>query len=220
MLLISLKVAILALISLSTLFMLICVTSNYWVIEISFSTVKNWGLWKVCENDICYPATGGEYTKTFLILGLIFSFITIFFAGLELKFGANGTMGCLKLLTYMNFSIAFIELIGMVRGSFIFTYKASFSWSYNIGWAAVAMATAAGAISLYNHLKEPVESQAIVRMEEGVNSVPPPGTESESLPKAEVPPASEMPPSYEISVSQPHPQYMNSVATITPETVA
>nr|XP_033818592.1 uncharacterized protein LOC117368923 isoform X2 [Geotrypetes seraphini] len=182
MLLISLKVAILALISLSTLFMLICVTSNYWVIEISFSTVKNWGLWKVCENDICYPATGGEYTKTFLILGLIFSFITIFFAGLELKFGANGTMGCLKLLTYMNFSI--------------------------------------GAISLYNHLKEPVESQAIVRMEEGVNSVPPPGTESESLPKAEVPPASEMPPSYEISVSQPHPQYMNSVATITPETVA
>ncbi|XP_030068020.1 lens fiber membrane intrinsic protein [Microcaecilia unicolor] len=221
MLLVLLKVAILSLISLSTLFMLICIVSTYWVIQIFKDNVTHWGLWMFCDDYACYTATGGGYTKTLLILGLIIGSITIFFAGLELKFGANGTLGCLKLLIYMNFAIAFIELIGMIRGSFIFTSRISFSWSYYIGWVAVAMAIAAGGISVVNHLLEPVEPAAIVNMEQGVISVPSSGRESEILPQAEVPPASELPPSYdELSASQPHPQDMNSVATITPGTVA
>ncbi|XP_029432863.1 uncharacterized protein LOC115075983 [Rhinatrema bivittatum] len=218
----NLKVAILVLISCSTFFILLCIVTDNWLSVRDFdgTEVEHWGLWRFCNRNGCFSTTGGGYTKALLIVGLIVSFVSILLAGLELKYGANGTLGCLKVMAVLNISVAVVELFGMVVGSFIFLVKGLYSWSYILGWMAFSTAAIAGAISLYNHLIEPAEPAGEVKVEAGVITVLPAGAESEALPPAELPPAYEPQMYKEPAPSAPHPETRNDVATLTPVTVA
>ncbi|XP_069460905.1 p53 apoptosis effector related to PMP-22-like [Ambystoma mexicanum] len=180
-----LKIATLVTFCLSVLFILICLSSNNWIIAESRYDLERVGLWKACTARGCLAVTGGGYAKAFLILSFIFGLLWIVPVAAVVYLHSQGPIGVLNSVSWTIVFIAVLQTIGMIHGTVIFRIYTGFLWfsgSFGLGWTAVILSITSAIICRIDHQLEPPAEQPFlerVRSQRGGGVTGPPGVPHE-----------------------------------------